>query len=119
MYHKNLHVSVEKPQMLTLKNLEEISLMSGLFYVVFLSLLMTYSIISCTINMMLHRVIGSLIQAATFMCRNLSPQKECIFGRINISKCASEYLFSFLMFSLKFIGMFGPRGKIHFGLSND
>lgn len=81
MYHKNLHVSVEKNQMLTLQDLEEISLMSGLFYVLFFSLLMKHSIISCTINMTLHRVTGSLIQAATSMFRNLSPVKNGYLGK--------------------------------------
>lgn len=37
---------------------------------------------------------------------------------MNISKFASEYLFSFLMFSLKFIGMFGPRGCLAWAMKD-
>lgn len=62
--------------MLTLQDLEEISLMRCLFYVLFLNLLMKHAIITCTINIMLHQLTGGLIQAATSMFRNLSPKKN-------------------------------------------
>lgn len=81
MYHKNLHVSVEKAQMLTLQDLEEISPMSGLFYVLFLSLLMKHSVICFTTNVMLQQVTGGLIQAATFMLRNFSQKKNEYLGK--------------------------------------
>lgn len=67
--------------MLTLQDLEEISLMSGLFCVLFLNLLMKHSIISGTINIMLHQLTGGLIQAATSMLRNLSPKKNKYLGK--------------------------------------
>lgn len=111
MYHKNLHVSVEKTQKLTLQDLEEIFPMNYLFYVLLLSFLMKHSIISCTINVMLHQVTGGLIQANLHVQKSLPPAKKRIFGQINISKCASEYLFSFLKFTLRCIRMLWTQRK--------
>lgn len=63
-----------------MQDLDEISGMGTLFYVLFLSLLMIHRVISCARNKMPYQVTVGLIQVANSVFRNLSPTKNEYLG---------------------------------------